>query len=239
MQFVISDLIARARMYRDDDHSDTDGWISPANWLTLFNVEYAQLYRRWVRGGLVSPAATDTSFTGGTTTVNGVLAVIGVGQDKGGYIRVLMPAQSVRGPRPFWHSSQAPTSISSSWMATGGGDNLTVTLDPQDAATETYFVRWVAAPAYFTDASSTVEIPYGCDERLVLGMARRSGLKDLTASALLERLITDGDAEMAFLAHGRVAGDSPRVRRVPRWQRSTRQGDGMLFPSDPRMWIYP
>lgn len=241
MQFVWNDLIARARVYVDDDHSETDGWIAPANWLTLAQVEYALLLRRWIRTGLVVPATADsTPFTGGSTTLSNVLALVGVAQDKGGYVRVLAPVQSLRGQHPMWTGSQAPGGISQSWMATASGDTVTVTLDPKDPDTsEPYFVRYVAAPAYVTDGTQTVDLPYGTDERLVLGIARRSHLKDQSASQLLERLIAEADAELAFTAAGRIQGDSPRVRRTPRWQRATRRADSQLFPSDPRMWIYP
>ncbi len=239
MQFTWDALIDRARVYLDDDHYETNGYLTPAHWLTLAQVEYQLLLRRWIRLGLVVPASTDATFTGGSTTISNCLAIIGVGQDKGGYVRVLAPAQSPRGQQPFWRSATAPQTISQSWMATSDGDTATITLDPTDPDTTPYFVRYFAAPALVTDSTTTVNLPFGTDERLVLGMARRAHLKASSASALLERLIAEADAELAFTAQGRIHGDAPRVRRTPRWQRAIHRQDSQLFPSDPRMWIYP
>jgi hypothetical protein len=43
--------------------------------------------------GLIAPAWTDSSFTGHTTAITGVLAVLGVAQDLGSnQLRVLTPA---------------------------------------------------------------------------------------------------------------------------------------------------
>lgn len=217
MQFAWSALIDRARTVVDDDHDDTDGWISEAKWLTLANVEYAQLYRRWVRMGLIAPAAVDVSFTGPTTVIgdgeSDVLAIVGVAESLGGgQYRPLESAQSQHGRNPWW--SVAPASPASHWKATGAGDEITVTIEPPDTAT--YVVRYIPTVAYATLASATIEVPYGCDERLVLGLARRAKLKDASASALLERLIQEADAEANFLAFGRMNDDSPRVRRGER-----------------------
>src|SRR5690242_11822302 len=157
MQFVISDLIDRARVYVDDDHKETDGWIDPAKWLTFFNVEYAHQYRQWVRGGLVRPMPTDTTFTGGSVTVNGALAIVGVGEDMGSYVRLLTNAQTYGGPDPFWFGSTPPTSKADRWAAHGGADNLLIEVAPKDTAT-TYTVRWIPTVAYYTDSSVTVDL---------------------------------------------------------------------------------
>lgn len=236
MQFVWNDLIDRARVYIDDDHKETDGWISPTNWLTLFNVEYAQLFRKWVRAGLIAPAYTETPFSGSSTSLSGVLAIVGVAQDMGSYRRPVFPAQSVYGRAPFWGGTM-DSGPSMSWAASGTGDNLTLTLDPPDSATSNYLVRWIAAPAYATDATTTVELPYGGDERLVLGAARRALVKDSTASQSINALIADADADLNFLAFGRANGDSPRVRRVTPLAKARTWQLGS-FPSDPRFWTY-
>lgn len=232
MQFLWNDLIDRARVYVDDDHGDQSGWISPAHWLSLANVEYSQLYRRWMRMGLITPATTDTTFTGGSTTITGVLAIVGVAQDMVSYQRILEPRQSRFGRAPFWVGSGQSSSPSSGWMATGSADSLAIKLDPVEP-TGSYFVRYVPTVAYATDPTTTIDLPYGADERLVLGLARRAHLKDSTASALLERLIQDADAELNFTAFGRVDGDSPRVRRISRGGDYPRE-----FPTDPRFFRY-
>jgi hypothetical protein len=228
VEFTPNDLIARARVYCDDDVADTEGWISPAVWLTIFNVERSAQYRRWVRAGLVTPATTDTTLAG--AAVPGVLAVVGVAEDLGSGTppRVLTPSQSAFGRN--WSNL---TGKAMSWSASGAADAVTITLDPTDAS-GTYFIRYVPTVAYATDATAAVDIPYGTDERLVLGMARRAHLKDSAASRQLQGLILEADADLQFTAFGRLAHDAPRVRRVV----PTVRRKGIGFPDSPTAWRY-
>ncbi len=231
MQFTWRQIIDRARTYVDDDHDDGDGWLSEERWLDLANVEYQQLYRRWVRMGLIAPAWVDSAFTGPTMTIPqvvsgdggeddpyvydapGVLAIIGVAEDLGdGRLRPIRPAQSTYGRNPWWSTS--PAAAASHWRATGTGDSITITIEPPH--TGSYLVRFIPTVEAATSADDTVEVPFGCDERLALGLARRAKLKDASASALLERLVGEADAETNFLAFGRDNSDGPRIRRVRR-----------------------
>ncbi len=213
MTFTWDELIRRARTYLDDDHDDTEGWIAPDSWLTFGNVEYSQLYRRWVRMGLIAPAPTDLVLTDEVTSAPDCLAIVGVAQDYGdGRVRILTPAQSVGGRSPFWGTTSA-TGGSTHWSATGSADELEISLEPVDTS-GSYFVRYIPTVAYATDVTETIDLPYGADERLVLGMAKRAKLKEGAASAQLERLIFEADAELNFAAFSRAQADSPRVRRV-------------------------
>jgi hypothetical protein len=226
--YVWNDLIDRARFYVDDDHNATPGWVTPARWLSLFGVEYAQQYRKWVRQGLVAPKPTDTSFTGPSTTLTGVLAIVGVAEDLGGdRLRVLEGSQSRVGRNPFRNGHPGP---GTEWEAHGAGDNLTVEISPED--TGTYVVRWIAAPTRPTDATASVQVPDSADERLVLGAARRALVKESARSAALQQLIDEADGELGFLAAGRLNGDSPRVRRLPSG------GFRTAFPFHPSTYRY-
>jgi len=219
--FVINDLIDRARVYLDDDHDeDGDGGAlhTPESWLNFANVEYRHLYRKWVRAGLVPPTLVDTALISGSADLSTsgfpVMAVIGVARDYGGgSVRVLTPAQSPLGVSPFWGTSS--TGEGEYWYAAGGitGAPLTVKIEPLDTS-GSYFVRWMPGPPTPTDPTSTLDVPFGGDERLVLGMARRAKLKEGVVSNLLERLIADEDAQLNFQAFSQLGGDGPRVRRV-------------------------
>lgn len=235
MQFTWQALIDRARVYIDDDHSDTDGFLAPESWLALGNVEYANLRKKWIRSGLIAPAATNTSFTGPSTTLAGVLAVIGVAENLGSGYRLVAPAQPEYGQDPYWQSASAPTPQATSWMASGSADDLLVELDP--AHTGSYVVRWLPTVAYANNPASTIDLPYGGDERLVLGMARRAKLKEGAASALLERLILEQDAELAFTAASRING--LKVRRPVRFKLDRAERYGNAFPPvPPGAWLY-
>lgn len=236
MQFTGQELIDRARVYLDDDNKDTNGWLAPTSWLALLNTELAQLYRRHVRNGLVTPPATDQSLNTSPTLQN-CLAIHGVAQVlPSGLYRLLTPAQSAYGQKPFYGTpiSNGPGHY---WMAEGGADNLTIKIEPDPTlAHGSYIARFTPTLAYITALSQTVDVPYGADERLVLGIARRANLKDSTTSALLERLMAESDAELAFQAFGRLK-DSPRVRRVV--SRTEKRGVmGNQFPGDPREWRF-
>src|SRR5262245_10196895 len=124
MIFTWDSLLARARVYLDDDHNEQSGWIQKADLMVLAQVEYANLYKRWVRMGLVRPTATNTNFTVDgtgtcTTPLSGVLAIVGVAEDLGNYVRLLQPAQSAIGDEPFWKGSTPFTYKASAWAAHG------------------------------------------------------------------------------------------------------------------------
>lgn len=232
MQFAISELIRAARVYKDDDHEDEDSWLNPADWLRLFNVEYAQLYPRWVRAGLIVPPYTDTPMTDITTVINNVLAIVGVARKDGNRYYPLEHLQPQLGHSPWLDTDAGNHSVG--WVARGTGDNLTVELTPPPSDAGNYIVRYITRPAYFTSADDTVELPYGADERLVLGMADRAGIKDSTTSRKVSEKIFDADAQLNFLAFGR--GGGPRVRRVNRY-RLRNDRFASPFP-DVRYWLF-
>lgn len=230
MQFVWSDLIARARTYVDDDHEDQPGggWIKPERWLLLGNVEYAQLRKKWIRTGLVTPTATDTAFTDDTASVTGVLCTIGVAEDLGnGDYRVLQDGQPLFGSNAFYRTGDGYPAY---YETHGEADSLTYTLKPPPTS-GSFIVRTIGTVAYATSTAATIDLPYGGDEVLVLGMAKRAHVKDSGGSRNLEMLLKEANEEMVMGAVGRNRNDSPRARRTPRTSTSDRS-----FPTDPAFW---
>lgn len=234
MTFVWQDLIDRARVYIADDQKAMSGFIAADKWMLLAQVEYANLYRKWVRMGLVRPQPTATTFTT-STTINGVLAVVGVGEDLGNSVRLLYNAQVPGGADPFWQGSTPFTGKASEWAAHGAADNLLIELNPPDSST-TYTVKYIPTVPYATDATTTIDLPYGGDERLVLGLARRALVKESSRSQQLEELMREADAEMSFTAMSRIPG-GPRVRRKARQVRTLPQRFSS-FPTDPGLWLF-
>ncbi len=234
MVFTWQELIDRARTYLDDDHNEDRGFMTPARWMTIANVEYAQLYRRWIRSGLIAPMPQDRALVeAAAPTVDvpleGVLAIIGVaevtGNDDGSDLqyRVLKQLQPDYGRMPF-RSNIVDTALG--WEAYGTGDTITVKIYPPDPNL-TYVVRYIVRPDYETDPDEEIDLPYGTDERLVLGIARRAHLKDSTASSLLNGLIAEADAEMNFTAFQRGGGQKiVPVHSTPR----------NVMSSDPITW---
>jgi hypothetical protein len=251
--FSWRDLVGRARVYLDDDHDEKQGWIRDDKWLPIAIAEYKVCYRRWLRAGIVRPLPIDTSLPSAQFQVVlptqpdvaagnvGCLAIIGVAENMTSYMRILSPAQPARGAFPFWVApGQVNEGKATSWAAFGSADEVTVEISPRDQGSP-YVVRWIPTPVLPASLDDQVTLPWDCDERLVLGMARRAHLKDSSASQLLDKLIDAADAEIQFSAWGRLDTQAPRVRRVRpdfhrrRWpQLSTDQ-----FPTDPNYWMYP
>lgn len=230
MQFAISELIRAARVYKDDDHDDEDAWLDDADWLRLFNVEYAYLYPRWVRQNLVTPPYTDLVMSANAQSVTGVLAIAGVAKLVDGRYTELPQLQPALGRAAFIDYIDGPPT---GWSAYGTGDELTVSVNGI-IGSDTYVIRYIERPAYFTATTDTVELPYGADERLVLGMADRAGIKDSTVSRKVMEKIMDADAALTFLGSGRGAAKVRRLGRAPlRTQRYAAP-----FANDARYFFY-
>ncbi len=232
MIFTWNEIIDRARTYCDDDHNEEKGWIAPARWMTMAQVEYAQLYRRWIRMALIAPEPVDAAVLDGAgdpAVLENVLAILGVAEITGSLAagtdqyRVLEPLQQNYGRKPF---RSGVSGTAAAWEAFGTGDAITVKLYPPDAAL-TYVTRYLVRPAYETDPAEEVDLPYGGDERLALGLARRAHLKDSTASSLLNGLIGEADAELNFTAFG--MGGGQKIMAVASTPRNE-------FPRHPSMW---
>jgi hypothetical protein len=325
MQFTWLELVDRVKVYLDDDHNDNPqaGWLSSNKLMKLMQVEYRQLYRKWLRAGLINVEPMDVEFVGPLakvsaivpafadyptydglirTKLNGaagngvlvrfddsgtgtgtlveqaagvdpawpygtvvfeyqtnvttfadfeaalansilldlitpstvtpilfttdaatitsggadyiprVLAVVGVAQKIDDDYRPLRPMTQF-GRKPFRNDNiNAPAMW---WSAFGPGDNLAFKLTPADQA-GTYVVRYIQAPANETSLSATVELPYMGDERLVLGTLQRAGIRETTASGLVNKAIMDADAELQMEAAGKDKEGGVVIRKVRR-----------------------
>ena len=251
MIFTWRELVGRARVYLDDDHKENQGWIKDDKWLSLVTVEWQQLYRRWIRNGLVRPEPITSTIPAGSYYINlpessdiaqgrpGVLAIIGAAENMNQYFRMLRSTQEHRGAYAPWVApEQLPTGKSTGWTAMGTADAIKVELSPRDTGNE-YMVRWLPLPSMPRSLDEQVDLPFGCDERVVLGLARRAHLKDSGSSALLDRLIMEADAEITFSASGRLDQGAPRVRRIkknPFHRRQSPQPGLATFPDNPDYW---
>lgn len=235
MQIEVQELIDRAKTYVDDEHRAEDAWISPERWLTFFNVERRKLYKQWMRAGLVIPSPTTGYLQGESTEFEGVLAIVGVGKDLGGTIQPLPNAAMDAGRQPFWRSATQTSTPGHRWTAFGEGTTVTVELDGFNdlvysagpPETGNYLIRYIPTLAEVTDATDVVDLPDGGDERLVLGMAKRAGIKEAGRSALIESEIRDYDADLNLTAHAAAGG--VKMRRTVK---------NPLVPVSPNRWIY-
>lgn len=240
MAYFVSNIVAAAKALVNDQHVDNEDWIDVGQWVTWFNWEYLVLYKELVQKSLIVPQFTDQAFTGYTTNVNRPLAIVGVAENLGSYMRPLRPAQSVGGHYPFWVASSAPGGKSISWMGTEDGlDNIVIELNPRDAS-GSYVVRSVPLPNLSLGISDTFSLPPGCDRLLAMRMATYALIVESAASAALERKIKDAREEIGLTFGGRIHGDGPRVRRVrsnnQRFMTLGQMNNGFIH--DPAGWYF-
>ena len=174
---------------------------------------------------LVTPASANALWTaedsatssGGADYIPGVLAVIGVAEKVDNYYRPVR-WMGEQGRAPF---RTVIDSAACEWQAYGAGDNLTVKLTPADS-TGTYVVRYIPVPDEIA-LTDSLELPYMGDERLVLGAAKRAGIKELGGNRTIDEMIGLADAELQMEAAHRNKGGL-RVRDTAR--------------STPKSWCY-
>ena len=182
---------------------------------------------------LVTPASANSLWTtedsatssGGADGINGVLAIIGVAEKIDNYYRPLR-WMGEKGRAPF---RTVVDSAAMEWQAYGAGDNLTVKLTPADT-TGTYVVRYIPVPDEIA-LTDTLELPYMGDERLVLGAAKRAGIKELGGNRTIDEAIMLADAELQMEAAHRNKGGL-RVRDTAK---STPKS---WYSLDPTYWRY-
>lgn len=109
----------------------------------------------------------------------------------------ILDSPQSRASKKLW--SNFEVGEASYWQAFGAGGKARIKLNKQDN-TNTYIVRYYAGVAVFTDEDEVVEIADGCDERIVLGLARRALIKESAASRSIDQHIIDADAEINFMA---------------------------------------
>lgn len=237
--FSFDELIDRARVWVDDDHTDNSGWIKRDKWEQFATTAINRRTKQWIRMGLISPTPVDLVFTASSVVVGGVIAIIGVAENLGsGRYRVLQPLQSQFGRAPimstintsqalFWRSHDE---LLGAYDGGAASSNLRIFVEP--AISSSYFVRYISTgegPA----AAQGAHLPFNADELIVLDMAKAAGIKDGTRSGALADALREAEAELNFTAFGMANGNSPRIRSTPRTYSAA-----LDFPTNPLLYTY-
>jgi hypothetical protein len=235
MPFILQELVDRARVYLadDNDDGDTGALISdPAAWLRVAQASFDYLYPQWVRAGLV-PLNFQTDSWPGSQTVftltNTAIALIGVAQDYGDGTFRLLESGVPRFGETFWGFS---TGTGYYYSIRGTPDELDIVVEPIDVSA-TYTARYLARPNRFAGLTDTAIIPFGCDEQMVIDMARRAKLKESAVSQALEQFKREHleAMNMAGPPLGIKQKMANGIRVTPFGLRGTTS-----WPTDPRYW---
>lgn len=202
-----TEIIERAKQAADMN----DGFPSDATWLYWLNAEYKKLWVRLIRSGY-PPAISNESITAdGSSQYNidepsAVIAVYGV-RSSGStlkYFRV-----------PVKHAWQQIRSSVNSYpyecylipnhIYTG---QIGIVFQPNPTS-GTYLVVTIpqpykvvsGTPTPGANESNSVYLPFGWEERIVLGMARRALTKEETVNPSLEREINEVDEQIDTHIH--------------------------------------
>ena len=247
-----SDLLARAKAYVDADDVDVGGWLNDSLWYSWMNQENRNLYRTFLRNGLMGPKFVDQTITANGSDsyilATEPLAIAGVAEMVfgGPYPRPLQPMQVLRGRYP-WGVEGAIVGSATHWAAYYEADGtVSVGLQPIPQS-GTYTVRTVPQPLTLvatvsdpTTQTNQVSYPPGTEERIALGMAERAYEREGVMSPTLTRLIQRADEEMARAAAELLEGQAPKVRNVDYeyrgWRRRGQDMAPVMWTAAPQLW---
>lgn len=244
----VTNLIARAKSFVDDEHTSVQSYILDSTWLAWLNVEYQTLYSKLLRQGLIGPAYTDYPIVANgsnqyvydiSITGTGVLAIDSIFESfADGGARFLTPLQSGLGR---FATQSTPSGTAMYWAAHGTGGSPIIELRPVPSA-GSYVMRYVPEPMILVTASpangetTTVDLPPGIDDRLVLGAANRALAKSGTGSPVLYGMMKQAEEDMAFMSAGRIVGAAPGARRSAPWESPQRSTLGTNLSGVPSNW---
>lgn len=210
----IESLIARAATMADMH----DQFVLPEEWLSWFNAERKALTvlkarSNWLDGALRTTSGTAIpSFTVGTDAAGtGPAAILGVWEvDASGKYRRLR-----RIDRSQAISMTGQTGTAHSWSYSKDNNNtddglFTIYLHPAPTS-GTYITHYFSIPLDETLITDQVNLAWGEDERIVLGMAYRAKVKEEADTLALERMMAKWDAHVEEVAWMRAIADTPTV----------------------------
>lgn len=213
-----TEMIERAKQIADMG----DGFPNTATWLFFLNSELKKLWVRLMRSGY-PPSVTFESITAdGSAQYDidepaAVMAVYGV-TSSGKYYNVPLKQQWEQLESPLANTSTYPHAAFIVPNHTTVGE-IGIILTPAPTS-GTFFVVCISKPKKIvsgtpgTDESNSVYLPFGWEERIVLGMARQALTKEETVNPALEVLIRECDEQIDFHVNGYLVGQSNKVANV-------------------------
>lgn len=206
---LYTELIDRAKVAADM----SDGFPSTAGWLYFLNAEYRKLWVRLIRSGYppsVSyesiPTVQVTTFGGTSYSLVEPSAIIAVY----GYRQMGETTQYYRIPiKRIWEQNKVRSGTYPRECYIGSNfstGQMYIRFFPDPPTGQTFFVVSVPKPNKIVSGvpnntppnseSNSVDLPFGWEERVVLGMAQRALAKEETVNPAIEREISAVDEQI-------------------------------------------
>lgn len=195
----VSELISRARVAADMEFTN---FVSPAGWLYFANTEYKNLYTRIARlGWPLATSTTEVTFAGddvyGLTSCSAIISVKYKASASARLRRI--PIKSEINQVHYSTGETSKTGIPTQVVITRATDGASLYFYPRPT-TGSAIVTYVPYPETLVlsspgfDETTSISMPLGWEERIVLGMARRALSKEETTNSSLEREIAEMDS---------------------------------------------
>ncbi len=207
---AVSELIERAKIAADMENSN---FVSSSGWLYFVNSEYKNLYTRVARMGW--PLKTTNIIVTSTGAYSysiaepaAIISVRRVGTD-GSLTRVPIKSEiSLKHNTPL---TGMPREVI---ISKGAADTIVLKFNPNPAIGTVFHVNTVAVPTQLISgigAGTTISLPLGWEERIVLGMARKALGKEETTNSVIERDIIEMDNVIENSAYSFLLAESGTV----------------------------
>lgn len=213
-----TEMIERAKQIADMG----DGFPSTATWLFFLNSELKKLWVRLMRSGYPPDVTFESITATGAAQYNitepaAVMAVYGY-TTAGDYYNIPLKQR--------WEQTQLPLARTSTYPheafiipnhTTTGQIGITLTPAPTSG---TFYLVCISKPNKIVSGtpavgeSNSVYLPFGWEERVVLGMARQALAKEETINPALEVIIRECDEQIDFHVNGYLVGQSNKAANV-------------------------
>ncbi len=191
----VSEIIERAKIAADMENSN---FVSPSGWLYFANSEYKNIYTRVAKMGwpLKTTVVSVTSTGAYSYSIAEPAAIVSIKRisSTGALYGVSMKSEmSLKNVTP-------PGGMPREVIVTKGPtDTVILRFNPNPAVGVVFQVSTVPAPLKLVlstpaiTESTTISLPLGWEERIVLGMARRALSKEETVNHSMEHEIVEMD----------------------------------------------
>jgi hypothetical protein len=212
---LYSELIDRAKGAADMHDSFPDG----PNWMYFLNAEYRKLWVKIVRAGFpITVNRVIVTSTGATSyTIPEPSAVLGIFElyNSNSYYKIPI--------RPMWSqyaisTGTHPKAVYVSPNVAAG--TLTLNFYPTPASGAIFHVIVIDKPKKIVSGtpaageSNSVDLPFGWEERVSLGMAKRALTAEETVNGALLQEIAETDEQIDFHIHDYILRQANTVENM-------------------------
>lgn len=212
--FVVQDLVNRAAALADIH----DNFVRPEQWLSWYNVERQALQLFMARhGSAMQDLAFQTVVAPDSVTISGdILAVVGVWEVRPN--STFRPINISDFPGNFFQNVGGPVTgptqvITLEDTNTATTSSVVLRFFPRDPA-GTYIIVTAKSPPVALSTTSTVSLPMGIEEWIVVRLARRALIKEESDTGAVDRLVAEQNSLVEEFVSSRSLAQGAAVRNV-------------------------